>query len=156
MQATVQDRYGCADVLRLKEIGRPAIQAGEVLVRVRAAGLDQGTWHLMAGQPYLVRLLSGLRAPKNPVPGCDVAGTVVAVARLKPGEEVFGISKGSFAEYSPARRTNSSPSPPTCPSSPGQDVLIPRDSSDSWSFPANPAVQHQADKAAQQDPGAPS
>ena len=108
MQAIVQDRYGSADVLRLKEIGRPAIGAGEVLVRVRAAGLDRGTWHLMAGQPYLVRLVSGLRAPKNPVPGLDVAGTVVAVGpdvtRFKPGDEVFGISKGSFAEYAPARQ----------------------------------------------------
>jgi NADPH:quinone reductase-like Zn-dependent oxidoreductase len=115
MQATVQDRYGSADVLRLKEIGRPAIGAGEVLVRVRAAGLDRGTWHLMAGQPYLVRLVSGLRAPKNPVPGLDVAGTVVAVGpdvtRLKPGDEVFGISKGSFAEYAPARQDKLVPKP---------------------------------------------
>jgi NADPH:quinone reductase-like Zn-dependent oxidoreductase len=115
MQAIVQDRYGSADVLCLKEIGRPAIGAGEVLVRVRAAGLDRGTWHLMAGQPYLVRLVSGLRAPKNPVPGLDVAGTVAAVGldvtRFKPGDEVFGISKGSFAEYAPARQDKLVPKP---------------------------------------------
>ena len=106
MQATVQDRYGSADVLRLKEVGRPAIGAGEVLVRVRAAGLDRGTWHLMTGQPYLIRLVSGLRTPKSAVPGLDVAGTVLAtgatVTRFKAGDQVFGISKGSFAEYAPA------------------------------------------------------
>ncbi len=108
MQAIVQDRYGSADVLHLEQIGRPAIGAGEVLVRVRAAGLDRGTWHLMAGQPYLIRLVSGLRAPKNPVPGLDIAGTVVttgaAVTRFKAGDHVFGISKGSFAEYACARQ----------------------------------------------------
>src|SRR5437764_863281 len=106
MQAIVQDRYGSADVLRLEEIGRPVIGVGEVLVRVRAAGLDRGTWHLMAGKPYLVRLVSGLRAPKNPVPGLDVAGTVVAVGAdvtgFAVGEEVFGIGHGSFAEYARA------------------------------------------------------
>ncbi len=108
MQAIVQDRYGSAGVLRLQQIGRPAIGACEVLIQVRAAGLDRGTWHLMAGQPYLIRVVSGLRAPKNPVPGLDVSGVVVAVGpgvtRLKPGDEVFGISKGSFAEYAPARQ----------------------------------------------------
>jgi NADPH:quinone reductase-like Zn-dependent oxidoreductase len=108
MQAIVQAGYGSADVLRLEQTGRPAIGDGEVLVRVRAAGLDRGTWHLMAGQPYLIRLVSGLRAPKNPVPGLDVAGTVVAVGagvtRFGAGEEVFGISRGSFAEYARARQ----------------------------------------------------
>ncbi len=108
MQAIVQAGYGSTDVLRRAEIDKPAIGAGEVLIRVRAAGLDRGTWHLMAGQPYLVRLVSGLRAPKSLVPGLDVAGTVVAVGpevtRFKAGDEVFGISKGSFAEYAPARQ----------------------------------------------------
>ena len=104
MQAIVQAEYGSADVLRVGQADRPAIGAGEVLVRVRAAGLDRGTWHLMAGQAYLIRLMGfGLRAPKNHVPGLDVAGTVVAagaeVTRFKGGDEVFGISKGSFAEY---------------------------------------------------------
>ena len=74
---------------------------------VRAAGLDRGTWHLMAGQPYAARLVVGLRAPKNPVPGLDVAGVVVAVGsevtRFQPGDEVFGVSKGSFAEFAAAR-----------------------------------------------------
>src|SRR5690349_4095136 len=108
MRAIVQDTYGVAGVWRAEETGRPAIGDGEVLVRVRAAGLDRGTWHLMAGQPYLMRLMgSGLRAPRNRVPGLDVAGTVVAagtaVTRFGVGDEVFGISRGSFAEYARAR-----------------------------------------------------
>src|SRR5687768_3709836 len=89
MRAIVQDRYGSADVLRMAEIGRPEIADDEVLVRVQAAGLDRGTWHMMAGRPYLVRILGfGLRKPKNRVPGLDVAGTVVtvgsAVTRFSP------------------------------------------------------------------------
>ena len=80
MRAIVQDRYGEADVLHLAEIARPEVADNEVLVRVHAAGLDRGTWHLMAGKPYLIRILGfGLRRPKNRVAGLDVAGTVVAV-----------------------------------------------------------------------------
>ena len=108
MRAIVQDGYGSADVLHLAEIGLPAAADGEVLLRVHAAGLDRGTWHLMAGQPYVIRLVSGLRAPKNPVPGLDVAGTVVAagadVTGFAVGEEVFGSGQGSFAEYARARQ----------------------------------------------------
>jgi NADPH:quinone reductase-like Zn-dependent oxidoreductase len=107
MQAIVQAEYGSADVLRLEEIDRPTIAEDEVLVRVHAAGLDRGTWHLMTGLPYLGRLAFGLRRPKKPVPGLDVAGTVVGVGarvtRFEVGDEVFGISKGSFAEYARAR-----------------------------------------------------
>jgi NADPH:quinone reductase-like Zn-dependent oxidoreductase len=108
MQAIVQHQYCSADVLRVEEIDRPTISADEVLIRVHAAGLDRGTWHIMAGMPYLFRLMGpGLRKPKNPVPGLDVAGTVVAVGsdvtRFKVGDEVFGISRGSFAEYAAAR-----------------------------------------------------
>ena len=107
MLAIVQREYGTADVLRMAEIDRPVIRAEEVLVEVRAAGLDRGTWHLMAGLPYAARLVAGIRAPKNPVPGLDVAGVVVAagnkVTRFKPGDEVFGVSKGSFAEFAAAR-----------------------------------------------------
>jgi NADPH:quinone reductase-like Zn-dependent oxidoreductase len=107
MRAIVQARYGSADVLHLAEIGQPAAGDGEVLLRVDAAGLDRGTWHLMAGQPYLIRLVSGLRAPRNPVPGLDVAGTVAAVgadvSRFAVDAEVFGIGHGSFAEYACAR-----------------------------------------------------
>jgi NADPH:quinone reductase-like Zn-dependent oxidoreductase len=108
MRAIVQTEYGSADVLHVAEIDRPAIGDDEVLVRVHAAGLDRGTWHLMAGQAYLIRLMGyGLRAPKNRVPGLDVAGTVVttgaAVTRFAPGDEVFGISRGSFADFACAR-----------------------------------------------------
>jgi NADPH:quinone reductase-like Zn-dependent oxidoreductase len=108
MRATVQKKYGTtADVLQMAEIEQPEIGADEVLVKVRAAGLDRGTWHLMAGMPYASRLAVGLRAPKNPVPGLDVAGVVVAVGsevtRFQPGDEVFGVSKGSFAEFAAAR-----------------------------------------------------
>jgi NADPH:quinone reductase-like Zn-dependent oxidoreductase len=108
MRAIVQTEYGSAGVLRSAEIDRPAIGDGEVLVRVHAAGLDRGTWHVMAGQPYLMRVMGyGLRAPKNRVAGLDVAGTVVAVGadvtRFTAGDEVFGISRGSFAEFACAR-----------------------------------------------------
>ena len=110
MQAIVQRRYGAApeDVLRLEQIARPAIKAGEVLVRVRAAGVDRGTWHLMVGQPYLMRIIGfGLRGPKTRVPGSDVAGTVEAVGQdvtgLAAGDAVFGTARGSFAQYATAR-----------------------------------------------------
>src|SRR3954463_3680007 len=79
MRAIIQTEYGTADVLRPAEIERPPIGADEVLVEVRAAGLDRGTWHLMAGKPYAARLVIGLRAPKNPVPGLDASGVVVAI-----------------------------------------------------------------------------
>ena len=107
MQAIVQDAYGPADVLHLARIAPPRIADGDVLLRVHAAGLDRGTWHLMTGRPYLLRLVVGIRRPKNPVPGRDVAGTVVAVGsavtRFSAGDEVYGIGAGSFAEYAVAR-----------------------------------------------------
>jgi NADPH:quinone reductase-like Zn-dependent oxidoreductase len=108
MRAIVQERYGTAEVWRHTRIPRPDIAADEVLVRVRAAGLDRGTWHLMTGRPYLLRILGfGFRRPKNRVPGLDVAGTVVAVGpavtRFAVDDEVYGISRGSFAEYAAAR-----------------------------------------------------
>jgi NADPH:quinone reductase-like Zn-dependent oxidoreductase len=109
MRAIVQDTYGSADRLRLSQIEKPVIAAGEVLVQVRAAGVDRGTCHLMRGEPYLMRILGfGFRGPKNRVPGLDVAGTVAAVGgdvtRFQPGDEVFGIARGSFAEYAAARQ----------------------------------------------------
>ncbi|HEX8509228.1 MAG TPA: NAD(P)-dependent alcohol dehydrogenase [Propionibacteriaceae bacterium] len=107
MQAIVQDTYGSADTLRLAQLPRPGIADHEVLLRVEAAGLDRGTWHLMTGRPYLLRLGFGLQRPKNPVLGRDVAGTVVmvgsAVTRFRVGDEVYGIGQGSFAEYTAAR-----------------------------------------------------
>jgi NADPH:quinone reductase-like Zn-dependent oxidoreductase len=110
MWAMVQDRYGSApeDVLRLAEIDRPTIGDEEVLLRVNAAGVDRGTWHIMAGLPYPVRLMGyGIRSSKDRVRGREVAGRVEvvgkAVSRLRVGDEVFGIAEGSFAEYAPAR-----------------------------------------------------
>jgi NADPH:quinone reductase-like Zn-dependent oxidoreductase len=110
MPAVVQERYGPVpeDVLRLAEIDRPTIGDGEVLVRVHAAGVDRGTWHIMAGLPYPIRLAGyGFRAPKDRVRGREVAGRVEmvgeAVTRLQVGDEVFGIAEGAFAEYAPAR-----------------------------------------------------
>jgi NADPH:quinone reductase-like Zn-dependent oxidoreductase len=107
MRAIVQDTYGSADVLRLARLPPPKVADNEVLLRVHAAGLDRGTWHLMTGRPYLLRLGFGIRGPRNPVPGRDVAGTIVAVGsavtRFSAGDEVFGIGHGSFAEYTVAR-----------------------------------------------------
>jgi NADPH:quinone reductase-like Zn-dependent oxidoreductase len=107
MQAIVQDRYGSADVLRLAQIARPEVADHEVLLHVRAAGLDRGAWHLMTGRPYAMRLGTGIRAPKNQVCGREVAGTIVAVGAavtgFSAGDEVFGIGRGSFAEYTVAR-----------------------------------------------------
>lgn len=107
MQAIVQYAYGSADVLELRTIERPTVAADEVLIEVRAAGVDRGVWHLMTGLPYLVRLAGfGIARPKNPVLGLDIAGKVVAigdeVTRFQPGDEVFGIGKGSYAEYAVA------------------------------------------------------
>jgi NADPH:quinone reductase-like Zn-dependent oxidoreductase len=107
MRAIVQRAYGSADVLHIEEIDQPTPAPDEVLLQVMAAGLDRGTWHLMAGFPYAVRLATGLRAPKRIVPGIDVAGLVVAVGskvtRFQAGDEVFGIGKGTFAEFAAAK-----------------------------------------------------
>jgi NADPH:quinone reductase-like Zn-dependent oxidoreductase len=107
MRTIVQDSYGSSDVLRLDDLPRPDIKDDQVLVRVHAAGLDRGTWHLMTGTPYAVRLVMGLRRPKQPVPGRDVAGIVeevgAAVTRFAPGDEVFGMGDGTFAEYAAVR-----------------------------------------------------
>jgi NADPH:quinone reductase-like Zn-dependent oxidoreductase len=116
MRAIVQDAYGEADVLRLAEIDRPAIGDDQVLVRVHAAGVDQGAWHLMAGLPYPVRLAGyGVRAPKTPVRGRELAGRIEAVGRgvttLRPGDEVFGVAEGAFAEYAPAAAAKLAPKP---------------------------------------------
>ncbi len=108
MAAVVQDGYGPADVLRVEHVARPEIAADEVLVEVHTAGIDRGVWHLVTGQPYLVRVAGyGLTKPKQPTPGLDVAGRVVAVGagvtRFAEGDEVFGIASGSFAEYAAAK-----------------------------------------------------
>ena len=106
MQAITQDRYGSADVMELTNIDKPEIGDGEVLVRVHAASIHVGDWILMTGVPYVMRMATGLRRPKNRVPGTDVAGTVEAVGKdvqgLRPGDEVFGWCTGAFAEYARA------------------------------------------------------
>jgi NADPH:quinone reductase-like Zn-dependent oxidoreductase len=116
MKAVVQDTYGSPEVLELREIDRPVVGDEDLLVRVRAAGVDPGVWHLMTGLPYLVRVMGyGLRTPKVGVRGRDVAGQVEAVGtnvtRFRPGEEVFGICDGSFAEYARARPDKLAPKP---------------------------------------------
>jgi NADPH:quinone reductase-like Zn-dependent oxidoreductase len=116
MKAIVQDRYGSPDVLRVADIDRPAPGDGEALVRVHAASVNPGAWHLMAGEPYLMRVMGfGLRAPKVPVSGTDLAGVVEAagkdVTAVKPGDEVFGSADGTFAEYTCAREDTLAPKP---------------------------------------------
>jgi len=106
MKAIVQDNYGSHEALELEDVDKPEIADDEVLVRVRAASVHVGDWILLTGSPYVMRLATGLRKPKNRVPGTDVAGTVEAVGknveRLRPGDEVFGWCAGAFAEYASA------------------------------------------------------
>jgi NADPH:quinone reductase-like Zn-dependent oxidoreductase len=117
MKAIVQDAYGSAGVLELRDIHRPSIGDGEVLVQVRAAGVDPGVWHLMTGEPYLVRAMGfGLRKPKVAVRGRDAAGVVAAVGarvtRFRSGDEVYGTCQsGSFAEYAAAPQRRLAPKP---------------------------------------------
>ncbi len=116
MQAAVRRLYGPADLVHLEDVEKPTVKDGGVLVRVRAAGVDRGVWHLMAGKPYLMRIAGfGLRAPKNPVLGRELAGVVEAVGngvtRFTPGDEVFGIAEGSFADYVVAREDRLAPKP---------------------------------------------
>jgi NADPH:quinone reductase-like Zn-dependent oxidoreductase len=116
MKAIVRYKYGSPDVLELRDIDKPEIEDDEVLVYVHAAGVDRGVWHLMTGLPYPIRLAGyGLRAPTNPVIGSDVAGVVEAVgknvSRFEPGDEVFGIGTGTFAEYVCAREDKLAPKP---------------------------------------------
>jgi NADPH:quinone reductase-like Zn-dependent oxidoreductase len=124
MKAIVQDRYGSPETLRLDDIERPSIRDDEVLVRVHAASVHADVWHAMRGLPYVLRVLgSGLRRPKNRVPGTDLAGSVELVGRkvkrFLPGDEVFGQSfvgnlwrhGGALAEYAavPASRVELKP-----------------------------------------------
>jgi NADPH:quinone reductase-like Zn-dependent oxidoreductase len=107
MQAIVQDTYGSAEVLEARDIDKPDIADDELLVRVHAASIHVGDWIVMTGSPFVMRLATGLRKPKNRVPGTDVAGTVEKVGSevkgLRPGDEVFGWGVGAFAEYIRAR-----------------------------------------------------
>jgi NADPH:quinone reductase-like Zn-dependent oxidoreductase len=116
MKAIVQEKYRSPDGLELKEIDKPVVGDDDVLVRVHAAGVDQGVWHLVTGLPYLLRIVGfGLRRPRTRVPGLDVAGRVEAVGRnvirFQPGDEVFGTCSGSYAEYACAQQDKFAPKP---------------------------------------------
>jgi NADPH:quinone reductase-like Zn-dependent oxidoreductase len=116
MKAIVQDQYGSADVLRLQQVQKPEAGDDDVLLRVHAAGVHIGDWHVMTGEPRLMRIMGfGFRAPKARVRGMDVAGTVESVGknvtRFQAGDDVFGICDGSFAEYACARPDKLAPKP---------------------------------------------
>ena len=115
MRAVTQQAYGSVEVLDCRTVSRPTPGPGEVLVRVHAAGLDRGTWHLMTGLPRLVRLAMGLRRPRQPIVGRDLCGTVVevgdGVTTVQVGQRVFGATSGSFAEYAVAKATKVSVAP---------------------------------------------
>jgi NADPH:quinone reductase-like Zn-dependent oxidoreductase len=108
MKAVIQSRYGGPEILELQDVERPQVGDGEVLVRVHAASIHVGDWILMTGKPYVMRMATGLRTPKNPLPGTDIAGTVEAVGagveRLAVGDEVFGWCAGAFAEFAVANQ----------------------------------------------------
>ena len=103
MKAITQNIYGSAEVLQTRDVDMPTIGDDEVLVRVHAASVHVGDWIVMTGSPFVMRFATGLRTPKNPIPGTDVAGTVEAVGdgvtTLRPGDEVFGWCAGAFAEF---------------------------------------------------------
>jgi NADPH:quinone reductase-like Zn-dependent oxidoreductase len=119
MKVIVQDSYGAAEVLELRDVDRPVPTDDEVLVRVHAGGLDRGVWHVMTGLPYLVRVVVptlGLRRPKVAVRGMDLAGRVEAVGgtvtRFQPGDAVFGWTDGgSYAQYASAPQDHLAPKP---------------------------------------------
>ncbi len=118
MKAIVYNEYGSPDdVLELKDIDKPVVKDGEVLVRVRAASANPYDWHFVRGEPYFMRLLVGLRAPKRNSLGVDFSGVVEAVAQdvtaFKPGDEVYGMCDGAFAEYLCAPEAEIAPKPRT-------------------------------------------
>ena len=115
MKAIVQARYGSPDVLQLRDVDRPVRKDDEVLVRVRAAAVNIGDWHLMRGVPYSMRVVTGLRKPRRVIPGLDIAGQVESVGpnvrQLQAGDEVFGWCRGAFAEYASAGENTLLPKP---------------------------------------------
>jgi NADPH:quinone reductase-like Zn-dependent oxidoreductase len=116
MKAIIQHQYGAPRaVLELQDIATPVVKDGEVLVRVRAAAIHVGDWVFVNGVPYILRMVTGLRKPKDPVPGTDIAGTVEAVGKdvtqLRPGDEVFGWCRGALAEYACAGEDHFVPKP---------------------------------------------
>ena len=116
MKAIARDTYGSTDVLELRDIDKRELGDDEVLVHVHATGVGRDVWHVLTGLPYPIRIAGyGFRAPKNPVIGSDMAGVVEAlgknVTRFQPGDEVFDIGKGSYAEYVCAREDKLAPKP---------------------------------------------
>src|SRR5688572_26480325 len=115
MQALVQETYGSAEVMHIVEIDRPEIGDNEVLLRVRAAGVNPADWAIMSGLPYVARPVYGVRRPKAATRGTDVAGTVEAVGadvtQFQAGEAVFGWAEGSFAEYASVPEASLAPKP---------------------------------------------
>ncbi len=127
MRAVVQDRYGSADTWRVERVAVPVPGRGEVLVQVDAAAIDRGTWHLMTGEPLLLRSVFGMRRPRQRVPGRDLAGVVVAlgpdVTGLVVGDRAYGTGQGSLAEYAVAKATRIAPAPRGCSSE--QAAVVP-------------------------------
>jgi NADPH:quinone reductase-like Zn-dependent oxidoreductase len=115
MKAIIQTQYGSPELLRLEDVDKPTPGDDEVLVRVRAAAVNIGDWHLLRAVPYVIRLGLGLRRPRRRTPGRDIAGHVEAVGRnvtgFRPGDEVFGWGGGAFAEYVCTPETNLLPKP---------------------------------------------
>ena len=115
MKAIVQARYGSPDVLQLKDVGKPVLRDDEVLVRVRAAAVNIGDWHLLRGVPYAMRGVTGPRKPRREIPGFDIAGQIESVgsnvSQLQARDEVFGWCKGAFAEYASAAENTLLPKP---------------------------------------------
>ncbi|MGC2619265.1 MAG: NAD(P)-dependent alcohol dehydrogenase, partial [Acidobacteriaceae bacterium] len=109
MQAIVYHRYGPPGVLQVAKVARPTPAANEVLIRVRAASVNPYDWHFLRGSPYGIRFMTGLRRPKYPQLGADLAGEVEAIGTqvtlCKPGDAVFGMGRGAFAEYACAPET---------------------------------------------------
>ncbi|GIV77356.1 NAD(P)-dependent alcohol dehydrogenase [Litorilinea aerophila] len=110
MKAIFAPKYGSPDVLELREVEKPTPEADEVLIRIHAASVNAGDWHLLRADPFLIRLMYGLTAPRHPILGSDVSGTVEAIGKdvtqFQVGDEVFGDLSGSgfgaFAEYATA------------------------------------------------------
>ena len=103
MKAAVYTTYGPPDVVQITDVEKPVPKDGEVLIQVRAASVNPLDWHFIRGTPYFLRMMTGLRKPKDKRLGVDVAGQVEAVGRnvtqFKPGDQVFGACRGAFAEY---------------------------------------------------------
>jgi NADPH:quinone reductase-like Zn-dependent oxidoreductase len=115
VKAIVGTEYGSPEVLQLREVGVPEVGDDQVLIRVRAASVNPLDWHTMRGEPYLIRLMEGIRRPKSPVRGADAAGIVEAVGanvtRFRPGDEVFGTRTGAFAELALGSDRSIAPKP---------------------------------------------